>query len=140
MVNMSTHHPLAPGSKSKNMGKGFTLIELLVVLAIMATLMSIVAPRYFDSLDRAKEATLKTNLRIVRESIDKYRADTGKYPETLTLLVEGKYIHDLPEDPFTERNDTWTVVLPPNGMTSGVYDIHSGAQGVGRNGKPLSQW
>ena len=134
MVKMRCHRRL------RLLNQGFTLIELLVVLAIMATLMSIVAPRYFDSVDRAKEATLKTNLRIVRESIDKYRADTGKYPEALAQLVEGRYIHSLPEDPFTERNDTWTIVVPPNGVTSGVYDIHSGAQGTGRNGKPVSQW
>ena len=48
---------------------GFTLIELLVVLAIMATLMSIVAPRYFGSVDRAKDAALKTNLRLIRVQI-----------------------------------------------------------------------
>ena len=134
MVRMPAHH------SCRQRGVGFTLIELLVVLAIMATLMSIVAPRYLDSVDRAKEATLKTNLRIVRESIDKYRADTGKYPETLAQLVEARYIHALPEDPFTERNDTWIVVLPPNGVTSGIYDIHSGAQGAGRDGKPFRQW
>ena len=119
---------------------GFTLIELLVVLAIMATLMSIVAPRYLDSVDRAKEATLKTNLRMVRESIDKYRADTGQYPDTLGKLVDARYIRALPIDPITDREDTWTTVPHPNGITPGIYDIHSGAEGIGRDGKPFKHW
>lgn len=120
--------------------RGFTLIELLVVLAIMATLMSIVAPRYFDSVGRASEATLKTNLRILRESIDKYRADTGKLPETLNQLVEARYLQSVPMDPLTERNDTWLVVPHPDGRTAGIYDVHSAAEGEGRDGKPFNQW
>ena len=48
---------------------GFTLIELLVVMAILATLLSLAAPRYFESVERAKEATLRTNLRVFREAI-----------------------------------------------------------------------
>jgi general secretion pathway protein G len=119
---------------------GFTLIELLVVLAIMATLMSIIAPRYFDSVEKAKEAALKTNLRIVRESIDKYRADTGAYPETLDKLVEARYIQSVPIDPISDRQDTWVLMPPPNGITTGIYDIHSGSQGYGRDGKPFCQW
>jgi len=67
-------------------------------------------------------------------------AGPTKYPDTLAQLVETRYIHAVPEDPFTERNDTWTIVLPPNGVTSGIYDIHSGAEGSGRNGKPFNQW
>ena len=38
---------------------GFTFIELLVVMAIIATLLSIAAPRYFNSIDKANEAVLK---------------------------------------------------------------------------------
>jgi general secretion pathway protein G len=119
---------------------GFTLIELLVVLAIMATLMSIVAPRYFDSVDKAKEAALRADLRLLREAIDKYKADTGHYPNVLNDLVTGRYIQAVPVDPVTERSDTWLASPPPSGSTDGVYDIHSGAQGAGRDGKPFKQW
>ena len=62
---------------------GFTLIELLVVMAIIATLLSIVAPRYFNSLDRSKETVLRQDLGIMRDAIDKFYSDTGKYPEEL---------------------------------------------------------
>lgn len=119
---------------------GFTLIELLVVLAIMATLMSIVAPRYFESVDRAKEAALRADLRLLREAIDKYKADTGHYPSVLNDLVTARYIQAVPVDPLTERSDSWLVSQPPSGGSEGVYDIHSAAQGVGRDGKPFKQW
>src|SRR5690242_11400756 len=76
--------------------RGFTLIELLVVLAILATLLTIAAPRYFESVDRAKEAALRTDLRVIRDAIDKHRADTGKLPETLQRLVEARYLRSLP--------------------------------------------
>jgi prepilin-type N-terminal cleavage/methylation domain-containing protein len=120
--------------------RGFTLIELLVVLAIMATLLSIAAPRYFGSVDRAKDATLKTNLRLLRESIDKYRADAGKLPDHLGRLVEGRYLRAVPTDPVTERADTWVIVPHPNGQTPGVYDVRSAASGNGQDGTPYASW
>ena len=120
--------------------RAFTLIELLIVLAIMATLMSIVAPRYFTSIDKAKEAALKSDLRILRESIDKFHADTGRYPENLRVLVSGRYILAVPADPITERDDSWIISPVPDGAQPGVYDVHSGAPGVGANGHPYKVW
>ncbi|MBX3475886.1 MAG: prepilin-type N-terminal cleavage/methylation domain-containing protein [Planctomycetes bacterium] len=119
---------------------GFTLIELLVVMAILATLLSIAAPRYFESLDRAKEATLRTDLRMLREAIDKYRADTGRLPETLQSLAEARYLRTVPVDPITESDTTWVVKPHPDGTTPGVFDVHSGASGVGHDGKAYSAW
>ena len=71
-------------------GRGFTLIELLVVLAIVATLLTIAAPRYFGSLDKSKEAVLRENLYQMRDTIGKYQADKGKYPDSLDALVTEK--------------------------------------------------
>ena len=120
--------------------KGFTLVELLVVVAIMALLLAIVAPRYFDSLDRAKEAALKTNLRVMREALDKYKADTGQWPVALHMLVEARYLQSVPADPMTEQADTWILTGGESSGTMGVSDVHSGAPGTGRNGVPYRQW
>lgn len=126
---------------SKHGHKGFTLIELLVVLTIMATLLSIVAPRYLDSVDRAKEAALKTNLRMLRESIDKYKADTGQYPENLNALVEKRYLRSVPMDPVTDRSDSWKLIPPPSATAaSGVYDVRSTAPGQARDGSTFVNW
>lgn len=119
---------------------GFTLIELFVVLAIIATLATIVVPRYFNHDTIAKEAVLRDNLRITREIIDRYYGDTGKYPESLNELVEKKYLRNLPYDPITESSETWLIIDVPTDYKGSVYDIKSGAQGKGRNGKNFSEW
>lgn len=119
---------------------GFTLIELLVVMAIIATLLSIAAPRYFDSLERAKETTLRTDLRVLREAIDHHRADTGRLPTNLQTLVEGRYLRAVPLDPFTDSATTWVLVPHPDGSTPGVFDIRSGAKVAARDGSEVASW
>jgi general secretion pathway protein G len=119
---------------------GFTLIELLVVLAIVSTLLLLVAPRYFHKVDAAKEAVLRDNLRSVRDVIDKFYGDNGRYPETLEELVEMKYLRGLPVDPITESASTWQLVPVPDGYKGAVYDLHSGAQGADRDGKKYADW
>src|ERR1700682_1590859 len=90
--------------------RGFTLIELLVTLAIIGLLMSLVAPRYFPSMKKAEEAVLKQNLFVLRDAIDKYHADTGKYPDSLDDLVQKRYIRNVPFDPVAQSFTTWIVV------------------------------
>src|SRR5258708_28531054 len=87
---------------------GFTLIELLIVMAIIGTLLSIAVPRYFRTLERARETVLKQDLSILREAIDKHYADLNEYPDTLPALVEKRYVRSVPIDPFTKLADTWT--------------------------------
>lgn len=120
---------------------GFTLIELLVVMAIIATLLAIAAPRYFSSLDRARDASLRETLFVVRDAIDKYHADTGRYPDQIDELVEKRYLRKIPVDPITESTDTWVALPPPSEELRGrLYDIRSGAPGNGADGEPYSEW
>lgn len=121
--------------------RGFTLIELLVVLGIVALLLTLAVPRFFPSVDKTKETILAENLRTTRAVIDQFHADTGRYPESLEQLVEKKYLPRLPFDPVLESDTSWVIVPPPEDAPRGnVYDIHSGAEGKGRNGKPYSEW
>jgi general secretion pathway protein G len=119
---------------------GFTLIELLVVLAIIATLMMLVVPRYFSKVDESKETVLRDNLRAVRDVLDKFYGDNGRYPDALDELVEKKYLRAMPVDPLTESTTTWRVDSAPDGYKGAVYDIHSGAPGNARDGKPYAEW
>ena len=115
--------------------RGFTLIELLVVLAIVALLLTLAAPRYFQSIDTSKEIVLIENLRIVRGTIDKFYGDNGRYPESVEELVERHYLRNPPFDPITESISTWTLVPPNGGAKGSVYDIRSGADGITRDGQ-----
>jgi general secretion pathway protein G len=119
--------------------RGFTLIELLVVLAILATLLSLAAPRYFQHIERSREAVLRENLASLRDAIDQYHADTDAWPADLADLVEKHYLRAVPADPVTDSKDTW-VVLPPPGGIEGVYDVRSGAEGEGLDGSAYSEW
>ena len=120
--------------------RGFTLIELLVVLGIIALLLTLAVPRFFPSIDKSRETILAENLRNTREIIGQYYSDTGRYPDSLEQLVEKKYLRGLPVDPLTESTTTWTVVAPEDGALGGVVDLHSGAPGNDRGGKPYADW
>lgn len=120
---------------------GFTLIELLVVMAVIATLLTIALPRYFQHLDRAREVTLKESLAVMREAIDKFQGDNGHYPESLEELVTRRYLRKLPPDPLTEAADTWILVPPPDEPGSRrVWDVKSGAEGQGLDGSDYATW
>jgi len=116
---------------------GFTLIELLAVLATVGMLLGIVVPRYLQHVDQAREVTLKHNLTGVRDSIDKFYADRGRYPADLQELVQANYLRTLPLDPVTNRADTWKAQMAPQG---GMRDIRSGAQGNAFDGSAYATW
>lgn len=128
------------GRTAPNLRPGFTLIELLVVLAIVAILLTLALPRYYGKLDSAKETVLLENLRTTRDVISRFYGDTGRFPENLDELVEKKYLSGLPFDPITESSSTWRIDPAPEGYKGGVYNLRSGADGAGRNGKPYADW
>lgn len=118
---------------------GFTFIELLVVLAVIAVLMSLVAPRYINQVDHAKEAVLRQQLTGLRDAIDRYYGVHQRYPEKLETLVEARLLRSIPIDPLTEQSSTWALVQNAR-SGGGIFDIHSGAPGNGSDGKPYASW
>jgi general secretion pathway protein G len=120
--------------------RGFTLVELLVVMAVLATLLTLVAPRYQDSVVRAKEAVLRENLYQLRDAVDKYHADKARYPETLEALVAERYVRRLPLDPLTDSAATWIAVPPADPAAAGVADVRSGATGRSLDGTDYAAW
>jgi general secretion pathway protein G len=134
--------PACPSSNTVHRLAGFTIIELLVVLAAIALLLSVAAPRYVQHLDHAREVALKLNLRQMRDAIDKFYTDQSRYPATLEELVERKYLRAVPEDPLTQRSDTWVSVPPKvaSGEGSGVFDVHSGASERAEDGSSYASW
>jgi general secretion pathway protein G len=115
-------------------GNGFTLLELLVVMAIIGTLLTIAVPRYFKSLEHSKEVILRQDVTTLRESIDRFYGDTGRYPESLLVLVDKHYLRAVPVDPITRSAETWVLIHAEEPEDTGVKDVHSGAEGAGENG------
>ncbi|MBW8829981.1 MAG: prepilin-type N-terminal cleavage/methylation domain-containing protein [Burkholderiales bacterium] len=119
--------------------RGFTLIELLVVLAIVATLLALSLPRYSQSVDIARERVLVENLRTTRDAIDKFYADTLRYPESLDELVERRYLRSLPMDPILDNDKAWRILPPASEKKGQVGDLKSTAQGQTLDGKPFNE-
>lgn len=103
---------------------GFTLIELVVVISIVGLLLTLAAPRYFASIERGKSAVQQQNIYSLRDAIDKFLGDIGRYPENLDELVAKRYLRSVPLDPFTLHSD-WIPLPPPDENLTGVYDIKS---------------
>jgi general secretion pathway protein G len=119
---------------------GFTLIELLVVMTIIGVLLTIAVPRYFRTVERSKETVLRHDLAVVRESIDKFYADSGQYPDALPALVDKHYIRSVPVDPFTKSAESWLMIASEDPDHPGVRDIHSGSPDTGSDGSPFVSW
>ncbi len=110
------------GKKRRRLSAGFTLIELLVVFTLLALLLSIAVPRYFHSVDGAREKVRQQNMATMRDALDKFKADQGRYPTELAELVSKQYLRYIPLDPVSGSN-TWTPLAHPAGLEVGIYDV-----------------
>jgi general secretion pathway protein G len=130
--------------------RGFTLMELMVVVAIIGILVSMAVPTYRGIVKRAKETVLRHNLYILRDCVDQFYADKGKYPDSLETLTSEGYLRKLPLDPMTQQA-TWTEVPytgseegqpePLEGQgTGGIWDVHSTSEETALDGTKYSEW
>ncbi len=125
--------------------RGFTLIELLIVIAIIGIIAGMAVAQLRTAPQRAREAVLKEDLYAIRDVIDQYFADKGKYPESLDTLVEEGYLRRIPVDPITESEGTWQTVQAEASDedtegAGGIIDVKSGADGTALDGTRYSDW
>lgn len=127
--------------------RGFTLIELMIVVSIIMILIGIAAGMYQRSVVRAKEATLRSDLSVMRQAIDHYTLDKEAAPQALEDLVnpQSQYLREIPTDPMTNAKD-WHVdfgdtVLSPDQSATGIVDVHSNSDKVSAfDGTPYNTW
>ncbi len=111
---------------------GVSLVELVSVTAVILVLASITLPVANTLVKREKELELRRALREIRGALDRFQADTLRfpgirtlhlnaineegYPEELEWLVEGvdigdaagtriKYLRRIPRDPITGKRE-----------------------------------
>lgn len=117
---------------------GFSLLELMIAMLIIIILISVAVPTYTRSVQHAKEVVLKENLWQLRRSIDQYRADKGKLPQSVSDLVSQKYLAEKPIDPILDRAE-WDEVMgedtnSPDGE-SGMINVKSMSDGEDSSGR-----
>ena len=112
--------------------KAFSLVELLIVIIIIAVLAAVAIPRFANSTNRSKESALKADLKLYRNAIELFKADTGVYPATVADLAatsapangvdssgtstaitaadwKGPYLNSLENDPVSGNSFTYST-------------------------------
>lgn len=133
--------------KNRGTGRGFTLIELMIVITIIFILLGIAAMRYDKAVLHAREATLKSDLRVMRDAIDNYTTDKEAAPQSLEDLVnpQAPYLREIPMDPITHTKD-WHLdygdlaLSPEQSSSSGIIDVHSSSDQTAQDGTKYSTW
>jgi len=116
----------------------------MIVIFIIMILMSVAAPRYTQSVQRAKEATLRQNLYTLRTLIDQYTLDKQRAPQSLDDLVSAGYLRVIPKDPITNTTE-WEAVTDEtlasiDQQESGITDVHSTSQELSTEGTAYNTW
>ncbi len=139
--------------------RGFTLIEMLIVIVVIGILAVIVIPRLLGAGRKSKEASLRADLKQLRDAVEEFEANTAAWPPDLADLMAadgaaisadsdgrgmsvdrggytGPYLStgngDLPNDPFTGTTD-WTY-----DNSTGV--VHSASTLTTPSGEAYSAW
>ena len=134
-------------SRRRLAGLGFTLIAMMIVIAIIMILIGIAAGMYQRSVVRAKEATLRSDLSVMRQAIDHYTLDKEAAPQSLEDLInpQSQYLREIPTDPLTNakdwRTDFGDTVMSPDQSATGIVDVHSNSDKVSAfDGTPYNTW
>lgn len=103
-------------------------------MSVVAVLGYLLSSKYLESRSYAQERTLTSRLFLLRDAIDKYRAETGKCPASLQTLVHARYLRDVPADPFTESSTSWHYAAGP------ICDVKSASVQRAKDGSRYADW
>lgn len=106
-----------------------------------------------DRRQARSEVALRVQLLAMRAAIARYRAKHGAWPPSLGALVADGDLHAIPIDPITRSSTSWKPLLEMRvgpwtdfattttpGDTTGIIDVHSGANGRDSAGRRWSEY
>ena len=136
---------MSTGSRARRGQGGWTLIELVIVMAIITVLAALATVGAQNAVTLSREATLKEDLFRMRDAIDQYYADKGKYPADLQALVTDQYMREVPLDPISRSRDTWQTIPAEPDPTNpsadpGIFNVKSGAEGMSLQGQAYAEF
>lgn len=134
---------------------GFSLIEIMVVIVIMGLLLSYVAPKVFQNVEKAQLQKVQADFSSIKTALANYRLDNFVYPTSdqgLEALVtkpeiapeprgwrsEG-YLDKVPSDPWQREY----LYLSPgeNGRAFEIYTLGAdGVRGGSAQDADISNW
>lgn len=110
---------------------GFSLIEIMVAFLILGLVMAIAVPSYFGIVNSARARSTNASLQVVKNEVNLYQMEHGKFPARLVDLVErpkgeeGKgwraRMDKLPKDAW--NNEFYYKVLPSG--SKHPYELYS---------------
>ncbi|HEX5438923.1 MAG TPA: prepilin-type N-terminal cleavage/methylation domain-containing protein, partial [Gemmatimonadaceae bacterium] len=120
----SRHVPDPGGSLMRvNTKKGFTLIELLIVIVIIGILAAIAIPKFASTKDKAKLASVKTDLRNYMTSEEAYFSDKAAYGTFANVQSDLKFTLSPGNTHTTEAVDPggWKLTVVNNSISGGTF-------------------
>lgn len=75
---------------------GFTIVELLIVIVVIGILAAITIVAYNGAQDKARAATVASDLREAADQLNIDQARTGQYPLTLAAANGGSGVQASP--------------------------------------------
>jgi len=90
---------------------GITILEVLIVLSIIALIAAVAGPRLIGYLGRAKTDTAELQATQLRQAVQLFYIDVGRYPsdsEGLGVLMTAPPGEALWEGPYLETPDALT--------------------------------
>jgi general secretion pathway protein G len=127
--------------QTKRKEKGFTLIELLVVVLVISMLATLLAPRMFKGLGKAKADIARAKMTIIEDSLARFQYDCGRLPDEAdggleALLVAPPDLEDKWNGRYLKPSqlvDPWGnpyIYIPEGQINPGSFDLISyGADG-----------
>lgn len=117
--------------------RGFTLIEIIMVIAVIGILLGMLLPKFRGMQQEGNLAKAKAELRTIQAAVESYYAHhDSSYPKSGNAFTKAlatavpNIVSEVPKDPFSTNNKTYSYVLSGNGQYYVIYSV--GPLGTGK--------